>query len=215
MKRILLGLIGGVIVLLALAGALLTGWAFSVFGTDGRYEVPVAQVDVGGAALYVNLFNVQTDTPVPDGLLETYVVARSDDGAPLFLGVGEQEAVQDFLLGVPYEAASELAGGTFTTRPVPGLKVPAPDPVDAGFWAVSAVGEQPRLVWTEQNGAGVLVLMNADGSAGVQASLTATLESPRLVQVMVAVAVVSVLLGILGAVLLARALRSDDGARHR
>lgn len=215
MKRFLLGLVGGVLVLLALGGALVSGWSVSVFGTEGRYEVPVAQVDVGGAALYVNLFDVDSDTPLPAGLLETYVVAVSDDGAPLFLGVGEQEAVQDFLLGVPYEAASELAGGTFTTRPVPGLKVPAPDPAAAQIWEVSAVGEQPRLRWTDQNGAGVLVLMNADGSAGVQASLTATLENPRLLQATVVLAAVSLLLAILGVVLLARALRRDGGAQHR
>lgn len=215
MKRFLLAMVGAVLLLVSLLGAAGVGWVLSVFGTDGRYEVPVANVDVTGAALYVNLFNVNREASIPDGLLDTYVEARGEQGRSLFIGVGEQQTVQDFLLGVPYEAASELAGGQFVTRPVPGLKVPAPDPTAADIWSIQAVGTAPRLLWTDEAGAGVFVLMNADGSPGVAAELTASLENPRLIPATLTVAGLSLILAILGVILLAKASRKDAAATHR
>lgn len=213
MKRFLLGLVGVLLLLAGLAGAGLGGWVLSVFGTDGRYEMPIATVQTPTAALYVNLFHVSSDASIPDGLLDTYVQATGSS-KPVFLGVGTAEDVQDYLLGVPYEAASELTNGTFTTLPVPGTIVPAPDPVKAEIWQASVAGQDPRLLWTGQNGAGVFVVMNADGSAGVDTRLVGTLESPRLVPVVAGTMAVSLVFAIVGVVAIARAARPKRSTAH-
>lgn len=209
MRRFLLGAVGAVLVLVALAAATSAGWLLSVFGTDGRYEAPVASVDVGSTALYVNLFTVSTPDYVPRSVLETYVTARHDSATPLFLGVGSQEDVQDFLLGVPYDAASSLTNGTFELRAVPGLRVPAPAPESVDWWWTSASGNPARLPWAPENGAGVFVLMNADGSAGVDADVSASLEFPQLTAVVAVLVLLALVLGFLGALLVHRAVRSQ------
>ncbi len=208
MTRVVGSAIGGLLVLVALLGALLGGWLLSVFGTEGKYEVPVAEVSVPGAALYVNLFDVDPASYLPDGLLDTYVVASNPGPEDLFIGVGAANDVQDLLLGVPYDAASDLASGAFVLRSVPGSRIPAPAPQDSTLWQVSAAGNPAILSWNEQDGSGVFVVMNADGSAGVTAELTATLESPRVVPLMAVLLVVSLLVGLLGAAILASVSRS-------
>ena len=217
MKRFLLGLIGTLLLLAGLAGATGAGWVLSIFGSDGSYEEPVAKVDTNSAALYVNMFNVTSnvtsDLHLPRDFFTTYVQARSNDGKPIFLGVGPADKVQDFLFGVPYVAASSLANGAFVTRDVPGDTLPAPTPATAGIWSVSAVGSQPKLQWSPDNAAGVFVVMNGDGTAGVHTQLVATLESPRLLPALAIAAAVSVLFAVVGIVLLVLAFRS--GSRRR
>jgi hypothetical protein len=201
-------LLGGFLLLVALSGALAGGWTASVFGLQGKYEVPVAEVSVPGAALYVNLFNIDPAPYLPDGLLDTYVVATSPTGEDLFLGVGAANEVQEFLFGVPYDAASELAGGAFVVRSVPGTVLPAPNPQEATIWRGSAAGDPAPLRWSNEFGSEVFIVMNSDGTAGVAADLTATLESPRLLAMVTILMVGSLLFGLLGALVLARAVRS-------
>ncbi|MCB0915985.1 MAG: hypothetical protein KDC23_09830 [Actinobacteria bacterium] len=208
MTRVFAGLVGAILVVLALAGFLFGGWAVSVFGTNGTYEVPVAEVSTSGAALYVNRFNVDPASYLPDGLLETSVVANATDGKEVFLGVGDADDVQDLLLGVPYDAAYELTDGRFTVRPVPGTVVPAPVPGDADIWTVSAQGSTAVLPWDGQDGSGVFVVMNSDGSAPVAADISATLQPPGYLLTLALIGIVSLGLGLLGAFLIARAVRS-------
>lgn len=212
MRRFLLGAVGAVVLLIALVAATGAGWLLSVFGTDGRYEVPVATVDVGSTALYVNLFTVSTPDYLPSGALETYVTASNDTGGALFIGVGKQQQVQDFLLGVPYDAASGLTDGRFELRAVPGQRVPAPSPTSVDWWWTSAEGNPAKMPWEPADGAGVLVVMNADGSAGVAADLSASLEFPQLAAVVAVLVLLGLVLGFLAAVLLHRAVRSEHAS---
>ncbi len=208
MTRVLAGVFGGLLVILALVGFLFVGWALSVFGTEGEYEVPVADVSVPGAAIYVNRFDVDPAPYLPAGVLDTYVVATSTSEQEVFAGVSDANAVQDLLLGVPYEAASELVDGVFVVRPVPGTVLPAPEPATADIWRASAAGSRAAVPWNDEDGSGVLVVMNADGTAQVSAELSATLEPPRYQVVLVVVALAALAAGLLGAFLLARAVRS-------
>lgn len=208
MTRVLAGAFGGLLVIVALGGFLFVGWALSVFGTEGEYEIPVADVSVPGAALYVNRFDVDPAPYLPQGVFDTYVVATSSSEQEVFVGVSDANAVQDLLLGVPYEAASELVDGVFVLRPVPGTVLPAPEPAAADIWRVSDAGSRAAILWNGEDGSGVLAVMNADGTAQVSAELSATLESPRYQVVLMVVVVVALVAGLFGAFLLARAVRS-------
>jgi hypothetical protein len=64
------------------------------------------------------------------------------------------------------------------------------------------------LRWSNEFGSEVFIVMNSDGTAGVAADLTATLESPRLLAMVTILMVGSLLVGLLGALVLARAVRS-------
>jgi hypothetical protein len=61
----------------------------------------------------------------------------------------------------------------------------------------------------------VFVLMNADGSQPVEASMTVSLENPQLMTATWVVAGIAVVVALVGAILVALALRSDVGASHR
>ncbi|MFI0432967.1 MAG: hypothetical protein ACH36H_07465 [Candidatus Nanopelagicales bacterium] len=211
MKKALLAILGVLLLLLGIAAAVASGLAISVFGTKGEHTTAVAPVNTDTPALYVRSFNVER-TEGPQEHLDLRVVVTSANGKQVFVGLTPPDKAQAYLRGVPYDSASKIANGVFEVKPVPGLIVPAPAPEQQTIWTLSDSGTTATLPWDGQQGSEVLVVMNADGSAGVQADISATLYRANLGAMTIGLGVVGALVAVLGVVLLVLAVRSGGKA---
>lgn len=205
MKRVVLVVLGFLLLLLGMAGIGLSGFLYATFGLEGRYSVPVATAGTTSSALYVSSFNLEQST-VPSEYVDVTLSAANNSGKELFLGLGPTASVQPYLAGVPYEAASDLRNGAFTLSIVPGTKAAATPPAEQTFWVVSDTGNPATITWPGEGG-NVLMVMNADGSPGVQAELTAAMQSDRVTTAIYVAGGVGVLLVILAVVLLVSGFR--------
>jgi hypothetical protein len=81
---------------------------------------------------------------------------------------------------VRHEIATRFDAGRADFRLHPGA-APAAPPATRGFWAARSVGPGTRtLAWTPRQGGWRIVVMNADGSAGVHAELAVGARFPHL-----------------------------------
>jgi hypothetical protein len=110
------------------------------------------------------------------------VTASSPQGIPLFLGIATESNVDSWLRGTAHdelvgvydddEVRYDRSGGIVRGTGSPG---------EQQFWLASASGTGTvRLEWAPTDGEFAVVLANADGSAGVTASVTAAAKIPVL-----------------------------------
>jgi hypothetical protein len=104
-------------------------------------------------------------------------VAPLDSGSRLFVGVGPSAEVDRYLAGVSQTVISDF----WTDRlEVAGGGTPGSAPSTQDFWVASATGTDAQtLKWEPANGSWTVVVMNADGQAGVDvtAELGATMPA--------------------------------------
>src|SRR5690606_14569038 len=114
------------------------------------------------------------DTPgwVADRLGEVRVRADSATSG-VFIGIGPEADVEAYLDGVAHDQVTDLDYRPFDVdyRRAPGEQAPAP-PGDQTFWVAQASGPGTQtLEWEAESGRWAVVLMNADGSPGVQSAV--------------------------------------------
>jgi hypothetical protein len=118
------------------------------------------------------------------GQVRLGVESRSDK--PVFVGIGRTSDVQDYLRGVAHTNVTDVEYGPFDgpfevdydTRG--GSARPAP-PAESGIWAASEQGSgHQTLKWDVEDGDWSVVVMNADGSPGVDADISAGAKVPFL-----------------------------------
>lgn len=149
---------------------------------------------------------------------EVKVTVREAD-EDLFLGIARTEAVRGYLTGVAHAVLTGVHDGTPTYRDVDG-SAPAAAPGSAVSWVAYTSGGGARtLRWEPTGGHWTVVLMNADGSAGVSAVVSAGATLPVLGWGAVTLLAVSGVLAVIGLTLvliaLPRASRPDPtGTRH-
>jgi hypothetical protein len=108
------------------------------------------------------------------------VEATSDK--PLFIGIARSEDVERYLAGAAYDEVTDLDIERFslTTERHPGTVDPAA-PASQTFWEASVEGTGPQtLAWDSGYGQWSVVVMNADGSPGVDAELNLGAHVPYL-----------------------------------
>lgn len=166
---------------LAAAGAaLLAGNAAQ--GDNAYITAPRERYESTGYALLSGpvLFESGPTSAVPAGeLAGVQVRARPViPGQEVFVGIGDADAVDDYLQGVPttpFSRADRPQPGPYWNDPwsedddvvTEGSRVPAP-PGEQDFWVVSGSGAgQQELTWDLEPGDWSLVVMNADGSRPV------------------------------------------------
>lgn len=199
----------------ALVGALLTiaGLALLGFvGVDGTFTTPRTTATTDTHAIVVGTAFVDEDlrgARTIDGSVTVDVESR---GGELFVGVADADDVAAYLDGVAFADAVELSypGGDLGLRPRDGRTRPAP-PEDQSFWIDSRVGDG-RLTWDLDEGSWSLVLMNADGSAGVDVAGTATARIPALGTTLLVVLAIGAVLAGVGLWLIVSALRGRTPA---
>jgi hypothetical protein len=118
--------------------------------------------------------------------LRLEVAGRGAEGKPIFVGLAERVDVERYLNGVSYVEVRRL-GVEGVDRPrqprlqyqtMTGMTIP-PAPATQTFWLETAAGSRSqRLDWRIEPGDYCVVLMNADGSRSVNASVSLGIKAP-------------------------------------
>lgn len=92
-------------------------------------------------------------------------VTPADTGSQLFVGIARSADAERYLAGVNHTVISEFFGDKVHDV---GGGAPAATPGEEQFWAASSSGPGTRtVVWKPSKGSWTVVVMNADGHAGV------------------------------------------------
>jgi len=107
-------------------------------------------------------------------------VSNENPSKQIFIGIADETDVQTYLSGVNYDEIKNFRIQPFRVYYTnhPGNSTPA-TPTSQTFWVVSEHGSGTQtLEWELETGNWVLVLMNADGSAGVDVSGSIGVKAP-------------------------------------
>ena len=129
------------------------------------------------------------------------------NGKPVFAGIAPTRDVDAYLLNSAHATMTDVDFDPFepTYRTSAGTGTPA-RPADQSFWAATSDGSKP-LDWKVKGGDWSVVVMNADGSAGVDARVSAGASLPFVDDVELAAWIAAALLLALGGGLLTAGLR--------
>jgi hypothetical protein len=137
------------------------------------------------------------DVLVARNMLGT-VRIRSHSSAPVFVGIARAAAVDSYLAGVRHEVATRFDARQIDFRLHDG-GAPATPPTAKHFWAAQSLGTATQtLSWSPQSGNWRIVVMNANGSAGVRTDLALGARFPHLLWIGVGVVSGGALLLLLG-----------------
>jgi hypothetical protein len=171
---------------------------------DGFLTSPRIQVDSPGTAVVVEDVEIETDAPrwaYPDRVLgDVRIRVRPQDGSETFVGIASATDVSAFLSGSSYSVIRDVSADGTRYRQRVGAATPDA-PAAAGFWAASATGTgEVVLNWTVQEGDWSVVVMNADASAGVDASADIAATVPVLWGIGLVLLIVGLVLLVLGVI---------------
>jgi hypothetical protein len=103
-------------------------------------------------------------------------------GKPVFVGIARTSEVTRYLRDSAHAVVTDVSYSPFHAdyRALSGASRPTL-PADQRFWAASAHGSGPQtLTWDVKHGSWSVVVMNADGSRGVDSGVRAGAEVPIL-----------------------------------
>jgi hypothetical protein len=188
-KRIALIVTGSLAALLA--SALMIGGGLALYGdsqkdSDGYLSTDTHRFEAGTRALATE--NLDLDLGDADRFVQTNdlgdvrVQVDSRGEKPVFVGIARTSDVERYLSGVSYTTLTDVESTPFDADydDHAGSGRPA-GPADSQIWAASEQGSgKQTLNWEIEDGDWSVVVMNADGSAGVDADISAGAELPFL-----------------------------------
>jgi hypothetical protein len=217
----ILALVFGVLLLIpgltlvGVGGSLL--WAGWTSRDDGFVFSPEEDLSSAGSALVSERIDLRTDAdwlPV-SAALGTARVDVTGVGQDVFVGIAPVADVTAYLGDVQRTVIDDLGFDQPASRTdeVPG-GAPAGPPADQDFWTASASGTgTQQLTWEPAEGNWMLVIMNADGSAGIQVEARVGAEFPALDGIGWGVLAMGVVLTVIAVVLLFVAVRTPQDRR--
>jgi hypothetical protein len=118
-----------------------------------------------------------------NGLGKIRLKATSNTDKPVFVGIAPTREVSAYLRGSAHATVTDLDYLPFRARYRDHLGDRSPDlPTEQTFWSASAHGAgTPTATWKVQDGSWSIVVMNADGSRGVDAGVSVGASVPFLV----------------------------------
>ena len=191
MKKSSIALIitGSVASLLAIGLLAIGGLAFageSEKDDDGYLSTNTHQFETGTRALATE--NLDVDLGDGDWVLDTNDLGKvrlqveSRDDKPVFVGIARTSDVEDYLQGVSHSTLTDVDTSPFQAdyEDHAGDRRPAA-PTDSQIWVASEQGSgEQTLTWEIEDGDYSVVVMNADGSAGVDADVSTGANIPFL-----------------------------------
>jgi hypothetical protein len=171
---------------LFVAGGLLLWGNNHYKDAQGYITTPTENFGTSRYALTVENLDVNTDVPHAlvsrdhYGALRLRVAAKA--GKPVFVGIARTDAVRDYLGATAHSSVDDLDFAPFKVsyRDHAGSERPGA-PAGQAIWATSAEGAGPlTLRWPVESGNWSVVVMNADGSPGVRAAISAGAKLPFL-----------------------------------
>jgi hypothetical protein len=201
-------LVGGIVlglVALVVAGAGGTAvWADTTQrDSHGYVSTSAHRFSAPGRAITTE--SVDLDTGIPGWVLGKVRIEAHSGNRPVFVGIGRTRDVQAYLAGVDRSVVTDVGLDPFrvTYERQVGSRAPEP-PGSQAFWATSAQGSGTQsLTWKTDSGSWSVVVMNADGSPGVDAGISAGASFPYALWVGIGVTVLGALM-LLGAALMIR-----------
>ncbi len=183
---VVVGVIVGLLALgtIALGGVLL--WADSKKDDQGYISTDTERFSTHTAAIATD--NLDLDSGGPGWLTshDRYGNLRlevsSRNGKPVFVGIARTKDASAFLRGTAHTTVTDFHSDPFRAvyRAEPGSARPAP-PASKPIWVASAHGKATQTVtWDVKHGNWSVVVMNADGSRGVDAGVSAGADFPIL-----------------------------------
>ncbi len=151
----------------------------ALFGPDGTVTISDISLAGRGHAILLDGILIKNNLPSSGGFSSTITVAVRSDAHPVFVGIGPTDDVINYLDGATIDQVTEFNWpNDVRTKEVPGRGSPRP-PGTQSFWIVSDQGQDDRTVrWTLSRGDWSVVVMNADGSEGVDVTASASVRLP-------------------------------------
>jgi hypothetical protein len=180
--------VGSIVALLSLMAGAVGGLALVANGEQddrGYLSTGVERYAAGGHAIVADDLDID-DVPefVADtddfGKLRLQATSRGDE--PVFVGVARSDDVEAYLSGAEHSTLTDVDYDPFRPeyREHEGSRTPAP-PASQDIWATSTHGPGTQtLTWDVREGSWSIVVMNADGSAGVDTEVRAGVRVPWL-----------------------------------
>jgi hypothetical protein len=196
---------------LASGGAVLVAADQMGRDADGFLTSPQDRLATAGFAITSEDAHLHSDGTLerlPDAVIgDVRLTVEGAGGTELFVGIAPAADVRNYLADVQHDTLLEVRDGDPVYRSSPG-GAPATPPTEQAFWVAEATGTEPELTWTLEDGDWAAVVMNADGSAAVDAEVSAGAEVPVLATVIAVLFVLAGLLLLLGTVLIAVPIRA-------
>jgi hypothetical protein len=191
------------------AAAICGGAVLAVFGTDNTISSGQHPVSTTTSALVTEQGDFGAHSA--DILGHPAVkISVTSSAKPVFVGVGPAAAVDRYLAGAAVETVTdfELRPFDLTTTRREGTVRLAP-PLEQSFWVAKSVGSTSAATdWKVRDGSYRVVLMNADGSAGVDVESRFGLGVPHLAAIGATVLAGGLLFVVVGVALLLAGLRT-------
>jgi len=155
---------------------------------EGFLTTPEFQFQAESRAIVFQHLDITVDesvppylwSPRPRNFVTIKIVGTSNDPSKqIFMGIGAESDVQDYLNNVNYDEVTRFEDiynpmdgpPRITYRNHPGTRPPQP-PASEAFWVASATGTGARtLEWEPEAGTYWVVVMNADASVEVDADM--------------------------------------------
>jgi hypothetical protein len=170
-------LIGAIV--LAAGGAAL--WAETQRDANGYFSTNAHMYESGTRAIVTEGINV--GSAVPTWLAGNVRLDVSGE-KPVFVGIARKATVDAYLAGVAHAEATDLDLDPFEVTYVNRAGTAAPErPAEQPFWEATSSGAAHPLTWRLRSGKWSIVVMNADGSPDVAASIAVGVKVPALLWV--------------------------------
>jgi hypothetical protein len=159
-------------------------WGDAQKDRDGYISTGSDRFHTRTYALATDDLDVDTDAPkwLEDDLGRIRLRAESHTGKPVFVGIARTRDVDAYLRGTAHATVTDVDYDPFRAsyRTEPGAGRPAA-PSSRRFWVANAEGAgEQTLTWKVRGGSWSIVVMNADGSANVDAGVSAGTNAPWL-----------------------------------
>ena len=211
--HVVAGSVSALIAIVLIAAGAFALWGESKKGADGYLSTGTERFTTEGRALASERIDIEVDgkqwlAGVED-LGDTRLKITAADGEAVYAGIAPERDVTAYLRGVEHTTVEDIDSSPFSARhrEHPGARAPAP-PAEQDIWAASVQGTgEQTLHWTPDAGDWSVVVMNADGSAGTAADVSAGAEIPFLEPLGWSLAGGGLALLLLGGALIARGVR--------
>jgi len=204
------GVLVALVALVFLGGGGTVFWAQFTQREGGYATTDVHDFATAGSALATTPTDLGTSGTrwfyAPNLLGEVRIrVTPANPDAVLFVGIGPSADVDRFLAGVNHTVISDFWTETLREESG-GASLSAPD--SQNFWVASSTGAGERtLTWNPDDGSWTVVVMNADGSPGIDVRADLGARFPALPWIGLGLLVAGLVFALGGALLILRAIR--------
>jgi hypothetical protein len=183
---IVTGTLASLIAVGLLAGGGLALWGNAQKDSDGYLSTDTHRFEAGTRALATE--NMDIDLDGADWVMDTGDLSKvrlqveSRDAKPVFVGIARSSDVDDYLAGVSHSTVTDIDTWPFGAdyEDQAGHRRPVA-PADSRIWDASRQGSgKQTLNWEIRDGDWSVVVMNADGSRGVDADISTGAKVPFL-----------------------------------